>query len=216
MEENIVFIIPSVIHFSHNPLSYSPVRSVFTPVERAKQTIKTIESIRSKIPNSKTILIEMGLEYSLPFNLHELADKYVYLGDSKIVREAADSSSKGHGEAVGMVLADKYIRSFPAQYYFKLSGRYYLDDNFDIKPWLSGEEGLVAKKYNDECISTRLYGFSNNFYDSWRNSMEQGLSYLAAGEAMEMVIPKTISTIRHLETVGVSGILAPHNVGVWE
>lgn len=216
MEANTVFIIPSVIYFSPNPLSYSPVRSAFSPEERAEQTIQTIESIRSKIPNSKTILIEMGLQKTLPFNLHSLADGYVYVGHRKVVRQAADSPSKGHGEAVGLLLANKGIRSFPAQYYFKLSGRYFLDDNFDINPWLSGEEGFVAKKYNDACISTRLYGFSNSFYNSWRMSMKQGLPYLAEGEAMENVMPKTISTIRHIDPLGVSGILAPQNVWVWE
>lgn len=216
MEANIVFIIPSVIYFSDNPLSYSPVRSVFSPEERAEQTIKTIESIRSKVPNSKSILIEMGLHEILPFNLHSLADSYIYLGKRRVVREAADSTSKGHGEALGLLLANNSIRSFPAQYYFKLSGRYYLDDNFNINQWLSRGDGFDAKKYNDDCISTRLYGFSNSFYNSWRNSMKQGIPYLEAGEAMENVMPKTISSIRHIDPVGVSGILAPHNVGVWE
>ncbi|CAM4388315.1 hypothetical protein L1N85_23730 [Paenibacillus alkaliterrae] len=216
MDANIVFIIPSVIYFSQNPLSPDIARSVFSPEERAGQTKQTIESIRSKIPTSKIILIEMGLHEILPFNLHALADRYVYLGNREMVRPAVDSTCKGHGEAIGLVLANKAIRSFQAKYYFKLSGRYYLDENFNINPWLSGGEGFVAKKYNDSCISTRLYGFSESFYDTWRISMKRGIPYLARSEAMESVIPKVISTIRHMDPVGVSGILAPHNVGVWE
>lgn len=216
MDENIVFIIPSVIFFSPNPLNYSPVRSVFSPQERAEQTKQSIDSIRSKIPNSKVILIEMGFRETLPLNLHSLADNYVFLGNRKIIRQTADSPCKGLGEAVGLVLADKVIRSHQAKYFFKLSGRYYLNENFDMNPWLTGEEGFVAKKYNDSCISTRLYGFSNNFYTCWRNSIKRSVPYLASGEAMENVMPKVISTIRHLNPVGVSGLLAPYNVGAWE
>jgi hypothetical protein len=61
MKRNTLFIVSSAIYLSSNPLCYSSTRSAFSAEKRAQQTLKTIESIRSAIPDAKIILIEMGL-----------------------------------------------------------------------------------------------------------------------------------------------------------
>ena len=51
-------LITSVINTPNVPLSYSNVRSVFTREERFKQTKKTIESIKEKIPDCRLMIVE--------------------------------------------------------------------------------------------------------------------------------------------------------------
>ena len=51
-------LITSVIKTPDIPLSYSRTRSVFNHDERFNQTIKTIETIKKYIPNSKILIVE--------------------------------------------------------------------------------------------------------------------------------------------------------------
>ena len=53
-----IFLITSTIRFSENPLSYSHSRSVFSAEERLEQTLHSIKSIRTNIPDAIIILLE--------------------------------------------------------------------------------------------------------------------------------------------------------------
>lgn len=212
MNDDIVFIIPSVIYFANRELSYSETRSVYSPRVRARQTKEGIESIRRLVPKSKVILVELGLQRNLPYSLEKLSDAYVYGGKNQAIRRITDGINKGHGEAVALLLADKAVNGFQAKYFFKLSGRYKLNHDFNLQAWLPSKNTLVAKKYNDNCISTRLYGFSAEFYETWRRGIFKAIPDLRCGWAFEDTLPKVISTIQHLEPIGVSGLIAPHGV----
>ena len=48
-----LILITSVICITNKPLSYTKTRSVFTHEERFEQTLKTIQTIRDKIPIQK-------------------------------------------------------------------------------------------------------------------------------------------------------------------
>ena len=51
-------LVTSAINTSTNPLSYTNTRSAFTPDERFKQSLNTIESIKQYIPNPYIVFIE--------------------------------------------------------------------------------------------------------------------------------------------------------------
>lgn len=216
MQAPVVFIIPSAVHVSDLPLSYSSVRSVYSAEERAAQTKTGILSIRQRVPGAKIVIVDVGLREDLSRGLGKLADRYIYGGRNTAIRRIADGVNKGHGEAVALILADSAVRSFRAKYVFKLSGRYMLNETFRISPWLGISDALVAKKYDESCISTRLYGFSSDFYETWMRGMLQAIPDLRFGWSMERTIPKHIKAIRHLQPVGVSGLIAPHGVGAVE
>src|SRR5206468_12268478 len=97
-------------------------------------TLKTIDSVRRKIPACQVVLVEMGPETYLMDTLREAADKIIVVGNRRLVRCACDSRHKGLGEAAGLLAAGHRLRHL-GDYYFKLSGRYFLDDDFRLEKW---------------------------------------------------------------------------------
>jgi hypothetical protein len=213
--EQIVFVVPSVVHFVDRPLSYVSIRSVYSPKLRAAQTQESIKSVRERVPGARVVLVELGLERQLPGALEREPDTYVYAGGNPAVRRIVDGVNKGHGEAVALLVADRILRASGASYFFKLSGRYRLSEKFSLDPWLATRDALVAKKYNDKCVCTRLYGFASDFYGSWRTGLLRSIPDLRYGWAIEDILPKFLK-IQHLAPIGVSGLIAPYGAGANE
>lgn len=210
MNRKILFIVSSAIYITSNPLSYSTIRSAFNAEVRAQQTVKTIKSIRNKVPGAQILLIEMGLKKDLPYNIDKMVDLYLYLGNEKEIREAADGPFKGFGEAKGLYLADPWIRSFQADYYFKISGRYYLNKQFNLNNWQADEFTLRENCNNCGGLFTVLYGFPNRLYKNWRNSLKEIFPILLQGDAIESFLTKYLEKPFHyLSELGVSGWVAP-------
>ena len=200
---NALFIISSAIYITTNPLCYTPNRSAFSAEERALQTLKTIQSIRDAMPNSQILLIEMGLKKELPYNIEGLVDKYLFLGNRKLVREAADGPFKGLGEAIGLYLGSSKISQFNADYYFKLSGRYYLDEHFQVNDWKV--DSYTAKDYYGG-LFTVLYGFPARLYQNWRLSLKESMPVLLQGESIELIQAHYLEKpINYLNRIGASG-----------
>lgn len=201
--KKIAVIITSVISFKEKKLSYSNGRSKFSVEERIAQTEKTISSIREKIPNAKIIFAEAGLIEDTG-RLSSRVDQYIYLGNNYFVRIAVDSIFKGIGEAVILLFVSKYLPK-DIDFYFKISGRYYLNDEFDLKKWIDGF--FVVRKY-DNVFSTRLYGFSSKMFGLWRRSLLFSIPLLLSGQSIERIMPMFINKkyIKHIDNIGVSGL----------
>lgn len=202
-----MFVVNSCINVSYKPLSYSNSRSLFSAEERAKQTGKTIESIREKVPGAEIILVESGTSCDLPFNVNELADRYIYAGDNFFVRICADSPFKGLGEAVSLIsiigLIDK------SSYVFKLSGRYFLNDNFLLNQWISDDK-ITFKFQNKDYISTVLYSVPYSKLGWWLFALFSCIPLLLLNRSIEYClfrfIPKNF--IHRIDDMGVSGYVA--------
>ncbi len=206
--KKIVFIITSVIHPSPSPLSYSPVRSVFSASERASQTLKTIDSVRLHYKNARICLIETGLNASVPSELLSAVDKFIFLGDMKIVRYATDSRHKGFGEAIGLIAAYRLLKDL-GDFYFKISGRYFLTDNFNPRLWEF--DNFIVRKYSED-ISTRLYAFPKSLFFSWQFALIKSLPWLLAGKQIEHVLPKFLpnNCFKYVDNLGVAGAISPN------
>lgn len=203
MERNTLFIISSAIYITEKPLSYTPTRTVFSAEERGRQTLDTILSIRKALPNSKIMLIEMGLEKALPCHVEYIVDKYLYLGNKKIIRDAVDGPYKGYGEALGLYLANPWILRFNADYYFKISGRYYLNNEFTLSDWQN--DGYSAKGGNG-VFYTAFYGFPHRIYADWRQALKKSTPGLLRGEAIENALPRYLTEpVFYKRKIGLSG-----------
>lgn len=198
-----LFIISSSIHITKSPLSYTPVRTVFTTEDRARQTIQTVQSVRTKMPEAKILFIETGQSNDIPQEIKTSVNAFLYLGEQKEMREAADSPYKGYGEAMSLYLADPYIRALDADYYFKLSGRYFLNDTFNPNIW--EHDGYTAKLWYG-VMNTVLYGFPKRLYDNWHDALKKSFPALLRGEALENALPREFNqTFYHLDPIGASG-----------
>lgn len=200
------FIITSVIYSEvGRKVSYNGVRSVFTPEERSEQTKNTIESIKERVPNAKVVLIEAGKKKDLPFGLSDLPDQYIYVGTSKLVRLTVDSKIKSLGEAV-MILESFKSLKYKAKYYFKMSGRYKLNENFDLSKWSNA--GFTLYKIKEDYFCTRLYGFKGSLFKFWKLVLLRGLPFNLIDYPIEHTLAKFVpkKKITHLYPIGVSGI----------
>lgn len=213
-QPDITFIITSVIHFSQNKLSYSQVRSVYTPEQREQQTLHTITSIREKVPNASIVLVEMGLKKNISRNLLLAADQFIYVGNNWLVKWACNSRHKGLGEAMGLIKASSNINT-SAGLYFKISGRYFLNNDFKLDGWNNRQ--YCFKKYGDN-VSTRLYSFGPSFFSHWKRVLYRSLPLLYKGYSIEEVMPRFIppGNIYEMKLLGVSGFVAPNAESISE
>ena len=208
----VTFIITSVISFSDNKLSYSDKRSVFSPEERISQTLRTISTIRDKVPQAKIILVELG---NLPQDHFKMVvDHYLFLGKKFKVRHAVKSKHKGLGEAIGLLFALRNIKQLSG-ICFKISGRYFLNDKFNIDDWQQGK--FCCKVYSQQ-MSTRLYSVVGTESSEWVHALKKSIYKLWKGHSIEEVLYNNIApaTIHPIETLGISGFIAPDGVYITE
>ena len=200
-------IITSVIYFSQKKLSKSSVRSVFTPEVRTMQTFQTIDSIRKKIPGAFIILLEMGKEKNIADELVKGVDKYVFIGNNRLVKWAVNGKYRGLGEAMGLIVSKKELYT-GADFFFKISGRYFLNDEFDLTLWK--DNFFSARKY-ERGISTRFYGFSKELFADWQKALRRSLLQLYRGRSIEDVLPVKFGKerIHAIKKLGVAGYVGP-------
>lgn len=153
-----IVLITSVIDTPNKPLSYSKRRSVFTRHERFEQTKKTIFSIKEKIPNASIILVEcsdFNEKESLFFNNN--CDYVLNLWEKKYLHDNIFGISKSLGEGTMTIQGLLYLKNINIgyDYLYKISGRYWLNDNFKLTQINTN----VYKKINNNInnIFTALY-----------------------------------------------------------
>lgn len=160
-------------------------KTVFSIDERYRQTVETIRSIKSKVPNSGILLIDNStIDTKLPtedvdvvYKLeHNLASTYVNFVGNK---------SKGE-----LLLMDKALRLLKTdsrlsncKRVFKITGRYTLSDDFDISyydtndlhgkfvahvyPWFFQSFDLSEKPVWFEFFETGLWSMCSSLVDEY-------------------------------------------------
>jgi putative sugar O-methyltransferase len=180
---NVLFLIGSTIQTDNTkPLNYSAVRSVFSAEERFQQTLFSIESIRLRLPHA--VIFVADNSETLPENylvtLKNKAD-YVY----RCYSQATTSSLyKGQGESECLQSALKEIERLQLSYdyLFKLSGRYYLTETFDLQSYLVAPDKVAFfKPPHHDVVSTVLYCIPKTMIKTYLN----WLSQVGTADAME-------------------------------
>lgn len=178
-------LITSVINTQNVPLSYSPIRSIYSAEERFEHTKLTINSIRNKIPNSIIFIVECSeLKEEYINYLTKHSDYFLNLYDNEYVKSCANSLSKSLGEGVMTIHALDYINNNNIQFdnFFKISGRYWLSNKFQYEKYDNSK--IVIRIVNHESASTMLYKLPksyeiifNNFLKTNIESMKQCIGY---------------------------------------
>jgi len=161
----VCFVVTSVIDpWTEEKYAYGSERSAFTASERYSQSIKTVRSIREhtkQLPYVDTLFVDGGQQVNFDRIRLEGA-RILYVGKNFFVRKAISSKSKAFGEAALMISGLPAMIRGKYDYFFKISGRYFLNENFLIEDFDFGN--IVAKDiYDDKTeMSTRLFGFPAN------------------------------------------------------
>lgn len=227
---------------------------IYNPQERIAQTLETVKSARSHIPNATIILIDnskVDVQQDDSAELNELIDAVDYYidnsGDPDIqhFHEKVTNYDIGKNcmESIGMLKALSYIMGdenimtdlTDSSRVFKLSGRYVIDDRFDLSKFdnEATNDKWIFKKAQfswipeadtgvNRLLQTRLWAFSpsqltdtvslfqviiNNMFDLLNRQ-----KYIDVEHSMAKFIPA--DRLVELDEVGVSGNIAPNGAKV--
>lgn len=212
IDRTIYVVISSVIYYK---VSDGRERSKISFEDRLEQTLHTIESIRQAIPQAKVFFVEGGT-VDVAESIEKYVDYYLYLGKVKRIESAVSHKNKGMGEAAMLVEAYKQISD--ADFIFKISGRYFLNEHFCIDKIDFDRLNFVNYSRNGKAAfgkwtwiegshSTRLLGFP----DKYRNEMIRALRLskigLCQGVSLESVLPFWLRKLEfhYISEIGVSG-----------
>lgn len=197
-----MFLVISTICTNQNPLDYHPTRSVFTPQQRLEQTIESIKSIR-KYTNHRVVHVECSNYAEMGLSLdpiRDAVDVFIDLSKNPEVIGAANSPHKSWAELLSVRAALSLLPPSD-ETMFKLSGRYCLNESFDISKFGIGD--VTAKVYRiygpTRCCSV-LYSVTNasryadmceycyhNFSDRKWTSMEEMLYLWASRNSLHEI-----------------------------
>lgn len=133
------FILTSVIDPDNSyPLTYSKVRSFFTAEERERQTIMTINSLdHLSDPDTVIFMLEISENSNIYREKFWYQKNLVFISVKEqfpeIYYEVKSHPNKSRCETL---LLESFMRKYKKElsefdYFFKISGRYFLDSSFD-------------------------------------------------------------------------------------
>lgn len=161
---------------------------VFDQLNRLDDTLKTLKSVREKDPTADIFLADISMQ-PLGEIAHKLNEycKIVSFNDHVAVKMFSAQGMKSQGETIILMEMLNFIQKQNIVYdrIFKLSGRYVLDDGFDISYYADKQGHYVFKKRNatwmnpivygaTHCLDTRLFSLcstlSNNYFNVLQNN----------------------------------------------
>lgn len=136
--------------------------------QRYEQTVETIKSIRKYAPNSFIILVENSLFYFYSQELIDSVDSYVNVSNRRESIQINLSRKKGIGDTYMVIEGLNVLKKYnvKAKRVFKICGRYWLTDKFNLQEHISTGDKYVFKRqepseYTDTpALSTRLWSMS--------------------------------------------------------
>lgn len=205
-------LVTSVCYTQDTPYTYTSTRSVFNSGERFNQLKETLESIKSKIPDSYIFLVE----YS-PFNKEE--NEYLNSHCDFIYNlfgEDLDSEIFGKYKALGervMTLRALEIicQRFVFENIFKISGRYKYSEKFDYSLYDNDKMNFYPIHGDVNNINTcgyKLpYKYLSGFINYLDNTRQDAIDkYSGSYERyISSFVQKNINEVNLLTTLGITG-----------
>lgn len=160
------------INFNKNTtntkISHPMSRSVFTHEERFEQTKKTIESIKKYIPDCTIFFMECSkLTDEHERYIAENTDYFFNLEYTNL-RGRMFTRSKALGEGTLTMYALNYLFLHNKKFdnFFKISGRYFLNENFCYDHW--NNDKIVIRDFpNSMSVYTFFYKMSFKHSQKW-------------------------------------------------
>jgi hypothetical protein len=210
-------LITSIIKPPNTPLSYG-IRSVYTNEERFEQTKLTIKSIKEKIPDSETFIVECS-DLNEDENNYFLQNStyFVNLYHNINLRNKMHSDSKSLCEGTMTINALEYLKNQNISYdnLIKISGRYYLSANFN---YINFNNDKIIIKYIDKNIDnvfTGLYKIPSICVDKLRDFLENNynrmLSYIGYEILFAEFVKTQIITKINIDPIGLKGYVSVSN-----
>ena len=209
--KNIV-LINSIIDTPNLPLSYTKTRSVYSTDERFKQTQITIQTIKKYIPDPYIIIVECSYFNEEQYNFFsDNCDHIINLFNDNLSKKCIYGISKALGEGTMTIKALEYVlkSNIEFNYFFKISGRYFLNEHFNIDDFIN--EYNVIKQTDKISINTTFYKINKknvytllNFLKNNYNHMYNCIGY----EVLFKLFIDSINDNKYINNLGCSGNIA--------
>jgi hypothetical protein len=178
-------------------------KGVYNTHERFEQTIKTINSIK-KITNNPYIILCDNSNISTEYKeiLIETVNLFIPSNNSMY--------DKSHNESQQMIQVIDNIKDLEYDIFFKISGRYYLKDDFDINQYKNDK--INFREFNHDgklCYSTVLYSFSKRHEEFIKKNYER---FINEGKSIDIetgLYNMINSVVNKIDYLGVAGNIAP-------
>jgi hypothetical protein len=214
---NILFVITSIVKLEN------PKSSIYNPIERYNQTCNTITSIRSKLPGAKIVVVEASKTINDRKFYFEGVDMF-YIKNDDVYK------CKSSGECILLktfLQSDFFKKYSDVNLLFKISGRYYLNDNFNINNFdktkinarkIDTKNDPNEQNYNpnvlysinpDFCHVTNLFCFPFFKCSTICECLDNYLKNVE-GKDVEHILFKYCNDINNVIELGVSGNQAPN------
>ena len=214
-----VVLITSVLYTLNNghPMS----RSVFSHEERFEQTKLTISRAREKIPQCAIFFVECS-DLSAEHRSYILGavDFFFNLYDIPELRCRMFTKSKAMGEGTQTIYVMDYIFKNGIRFdnFFKISGRYYLDNRFNYEHW---DNPLIVVKEFDERknVFTFLYKMSYKHAQEWFEFLKNNEANFQRAVGYELIyghfVGARLSDTMIIPTMGIEGFISPDGSHVY-
>jgi hypothetical protein len=218
-----IVLITSIIDPPKKPLSYISTRSIYTSDERFEQTKKTFQTIRQKIPNAKIFLVECSkMNQEQEKFMLENSDYFLNLYGDENIRKYMHSESKSLCEGTMTYQALQCIENNHIEYdnLIKISGRYWLSDNFDYNKNFNHDKVVVKYIGNDKNnVFTALFQLPRKMVEKFKIFLLSNLDKMKKCVGYELLfgifvnnyenIPSTNIVI--VDPIGLCGFLSVSN-----
>jgi hypothetical protein len=214
--ENIV-LVTSIIKPPNTPLSYG-VRSVYTSEQRFQQTKLTIQSINEKIPDAKIFIIECSDLNEDEINYFSQNSTYfVNLYNNVNLRNLMHSNSKSLCEGTMTISALDFLIQNNIQYdnLIKVSGRYYLSENFNINNFMNNDIVLKYIDNNTNNVFTGLYKIPKKYVENLNLFLKNSYNKMISFIGYEVLFSEFIQTLPgikiNINPIGLKGYVSVSN-----
>lgn len=229
-----LFLVSSAVATEH---------SKFTLGERLDQTLTTIDSIRNKIPDAKIAIFESSaikIDQPIKQKLREMSDFIAYTGEDPIIQTIYNGTKnwdmvKSFSELVSFITGMRLLKAMTninssgIDRIHKISGRYTLNDYFDLSLYENfPDKIIVAKKMGTQFAGeyekfvqipfyypSMLWSWPASLYDSildfyCKSAVELNIRqsqnrYADVEHLMFMLLPK--DDVLEVDAIGVEGLL---------
>ena len=202
-------MISSLIKTTDAPFSYHPCRSVYSHEERYNQTLQTIKSVKDKIPNCKICLIDCSLfSDEEERTLKEHCDYFINVYDDEYLHETLlFSNSKALCECLQTMKVISFVKQNNIQFknFFKITGRYVLNDNFHYEIF-DNEYNIGKDLKNTSQWLTSLYKLNNKTFSIFYDALQKNIDNCKNCMEYEQIIRTILDTqknTRFVETIGI-------------
>jgi hypothetical protein len=214
--ENIV-LVTSIIKPPNTPLSYG-VRSVYTSEQRFQQTKLTIQSINEKIPDAKIFIIECSDLNEDEINYFSQNSTYfLNLYNNVNLRNLMHSNSKSLCEGTMTISALDFLIQNNIHYdnLIKVSGRYYLSENFNINNFMNNDIVLKYIDNNTNNVFTGLYKIPKKYVENLNLFLKNSYNKMISFIGYEVLFSEFIQTLPcikiNINPIGLKGYVSVSN-----